>query len=208
VLSIEELRAVLRAANALTLKRRVFISLLILLGQRRGETARLRWCDLHLDQPGACWWQIPADHTKTKTSQWVPLCSQVCGLLALLPRTDTEVFAPSKVLAQSSGLRRQLDTALATMAAPMQGRFCFHDFRRSLASGLADNFGTAPHLIEIVLNHATGPNRGSRTTSVYLRSTYRNQIKTALEQWADLLTGVASKPTATNINEEIPPCTD
>jgi integrase len=57
-----------------------------------------------------------------------------------------------------------------------------HDLRRSVATRLAD-FGTAPWVIEQLLNHQSGHKAGVH--GIYNRSTYTEEITHALGMWED-----------------------
>jgi integrase len=58
-----------------------------------------------------------------------------------------------------------------------------HDLRRSVATGMADRLGIQPHIVEAILNHASGAKRG--VAGVYNRAQYLAEKKQALERWAD-----------------------
>jgi hypothetical protein len=57
-----------------------------------------------------------------------------------------------------------------------------HDIRRTVATRLAD-LGTAPHVIEQILNHVSGHKGG--VAGIYNRSSYDREVKTALALWSD-----------------------
>jgi integrase len=57
----------------------------------------------------------------------------------------------------------------------------FHDFRRTVATGMAD-LGIQPHIIEAVLNHVSGHKAG--VAGIYNRSTYDAEKRQALDMWA------------------------
>ncbi len=62
-----------------------------------------------------------------------------------------------------------------------------HDLRRTAASLMAE-IGIAPHVIEKVLNHATGQISG--VAAVYNRHAYRKEKVEALSAWAQALAGI------------------
>ena len=57
-----------------------------------------------------------------------------------------------------------------------------HDLRRSIATWLAES-GTAPHIIEAILNHVSGHKAG--VAGIYNRANYEPQKRAALERWCD-----------------------
>ena len=65
----------------------------------------------------------------------------------------------------------------AGMAAPWR----LHDLRRTVATRMAD-LGVQPHVVEAVLNHASGHKAG--VAGVYNRSSYAAEKSAALTLWA------------------------
>lgn len=57
-----------------------------------------------------------------------------------------------------------------------------HDLRRTTATRLGD-LGTPPHVIEALLNHASGFRSGVAGT--YNRALYQSEMAGALAKWAD-----------------------
>jgi integrase len=64
-----------------------------------------------------------------------------------------------------------------------------HDLRRSMATWLAES-GTAPHIIEALLNHVGGHKAG--VAGIYNRAGYEPQKRIALQGWADHLAAMLS----------------
>ena len=58
--------------------------------------------------------------------------------------------------------------------------FVLHDLRRTAASGMA-RLGIPPHVVDKVLNHASGTIRG--VAAVYNRFQYVDERRAALEAW-------------------------
>lgn len=59
--------------------------------------------------------------------------------------------------------------------------FTLHDLRRTAATGMA-GLGIAPHVVDKILNHATGTIQG--VARVYNRYEYLAERKDALDVWA------------------------
>ena len=76
-----------------------------------------------------------------------------------------------------SKLKRQLDGIAELSNKP----WTLHDLRRSAATGMA-GLQVAPHVIERVLNHASGTFGG--VAGVYNRFAYEAEMRDALELWA------------------------
>ena len=64
-----------------------------------------------------------------------------------------------------------------------------HDLRRTMATRMAES-GTAPHIIEAVLNHISGHKAG--VAGIYNRASYEPQKRIALEKWAEHLAALVS----------------
>ena len=64
-----------------------------------------------------------------------------------------------------------------------------HDLRRTAATRMAEA-GTAPHIVEAVLNHVSGHKAG--VAGVYNRASYEPQKRIALQQWSDHLEALVS----------------
>ena len=64
-----------------------------------------------------------------------------------------------------------------------------HDLRRTVVTGMAE-LGVQPHVVEAVVNHASGHKAG--VAGVYNRATYAAEKRAALQIWADHLTEVAA----------------
>jgi integrase len=63
-----------------------------------------------------------------------------------------------------------------------------HDLRRSCATHLAE-IGVLPHIIESILNHASGGHKKG-TAGVYNRAPYERESASALARWADHVVGL------------------
>jgi len=177
-LSTKELQQLLKAADHLGPVHRAFIYTLALCGQRRHETAMMRWELLRLegDQPA---WDILAEVTKNKRGHSVPLSKEVIELLGALPRSGAFVFTTDDQhpISGFSKVKAKLDELLGDDFEAWR----LHDLRRSCATGMAD-MGVAPHTIEAVLNHISGAKAG--VAGVYNRGTYDIERRKALQAWA------------------------
>ena len=59
-----------------------------------------------------------------------------------------------------------------------------HDLRRTMATRMAES-GTPPHIIEAILNHASGHKAG--VAGIYNRASYEPQKRISLEKWSNHL---------------------
>lgn len=155
------------------------VQLLILTAQRRGEVAGMRWSELDIEQG---LWTIPSARTKNKRVHVVPLTHRSKEVIAALPRDNstnsTFVFPargnPEEPISGFSKLTPKFAAGIA-----VEG-WTLHDLRRTAATGMA-RLGVAPHVVERVLNHASGTFAG--VAGIYNRFSYLDEMRAALEAW-------------------------
>ncbi len=178
VLSDNELRIVWLAAEKIDGVFGAFVQLLMLLGQRRNETAGIA-----VGEVDVATWTIPASRAKNDVAHDVPLSPVAQRILAKLKRdagfylsTDNKHpisgFSKLKKLVDDECLKRD------TVEIPP---WTFHDLRRSVSTGMG-GLGVDPHIIEAVLNHQTGVISGIAGT--YNRHTYGPEKAAALAKWS------------------------
>ena len=130
--------------------RHVF-KLLLVAGQRLGETSRMKWTDVDLD---AKRWTIPATETKNRTVHQVPLSEPAIELLKAQQEAAhplaTYVF-PSSAKNDAPVLVWSKRTA-AALAAMTGITFTAHDLRRTVATMMGE-LGIEADTIGLVLNH-------------------------------------------------------
>jgi integrase len=163
------------------------VRLLLLTGQRRKEIAELTWREIN----GATI-VLPAHRTKNGREHTIPLSRQAAELLSALPRRSDRVFRPFSWQQRKASLDRRLGIA----------HYRLHDIRRSVATGMAE-LGIQPHVIESVLNHASGHKAG--VAGIYNRSKLIEPMRNALQKWADhieaLIVGPRKQPVPTGLME-------
>ena len=146
------------------------VRVLLLLGQRFGETFGMRW--EHLDIK-AKRWNVPGVTRKGGRGHVVPLPTQAVTLLEDLgPRDDGLVFdgpEGGSLAANPARLKDAIDDALKTagkgktLVAPWR----FHDLRRTCATGCA-SLGVSESTVARLLGHKLDPG-GAAVTAVYQR---------------------------------------
>ncbi len=157
------------------------IRLLILTGQRREEVAAMTWAEVELN--GATW-RIGGERTKNARAHEVPLTQPALEILGGRRRCDGRelVFGSRGPFSGWSKAKASLD---ARISAVLEGRalaaWRLHDIRRTVATRLAD-LGVLPHVVEAVLNHASGHKAG--VAGIYNRSSYAAEKSAALALWA------------------------
>jgi integrase len=173
VLADDELLQVWRAVDKIGGTAGVFIKLLILTGQRRDETAGMRWDHLDLEKRV---WTIPQDETKGERTHEVPLSPLAMEILTSLPR-----FAGPHVLTTTAGRRPisgygKIKARIDKLAGV--ANWWLHDIRRTVGTGLA-SLGTPVSTISRILNHKEGG-----ITRIYNRYGYMPEKRDALDTWA------------------------
>ncbi len=202
VLDDAELATIWRAADAMATPFVRLVQLLILTGQRRGEVAAIRPCDVDLK---ASVWTLPREFTKSDRVHVVPLSRPAVEILDCMlrpakaepPAADALLFTPARMwLAKGDAMRAmsgwtKLKTALDAKAAELAGDplapWTLHDLRRTVASGMA-GLAVAPHVVERLLNHSSGAIRG--VAAIYNRHSYQPEMRAAVESWAKHVGGL------------------
>lgn len=186
VLTEEELGDVWQAAGKMGYPNGPFVRLLILLAQRRGEVAGMRWQDLDLDH---ALWTLSAEQTKAGRVHDVPLSSAALEIIKVLPRFEGPFVFTSgsgaKPINSFSKSKVALDVAVAKLrkdageTKPMPS-YTIHDLRRTASTHMA-KAGVAPHVLSALLNHSPGAQQG--VTAIYNRFRYLDERRAALEGW-------------------------
>lgn len=185
VLSDDELASVWHGALALAAPFSHIVRLLILTGQRRGEVAGLRWSEV--DWLNAVW-NIPPARTKNGRQHALPLTPLAIEVLKTVPSVHDELAFPARgnddaTPSGFSKIKRRLDELSGV------SDWTLHDLRRTLATQLA-GMGVAPHVVERILNHASGTFGG--VAGIYNRFQYLPEMRAALGMWADHVGKLAS----------------
>jgi integrase len=169
-----------RAGLHLHWQARACLQLLLLTGQRIGETLAARWGDVDL---AAGLWRIPPENTKTNRPHLVHLPGLAVELLRALPgKKPAEAFIfAAETTEQPAAIERRvvtraLDRLLASGALPLP-HFTPHDLRRTVRSRLSD-LGVLPHVAEKILAHRLGG-----VLQVYDRAEYLPERAAAMAAW-------------------------
>jgi integrase len=158
---------------------------LLLTAQRRDEVTGMRWSELDL---GKAEWIIPASRAKNRKEHVVDLSPAAIALIESRSREHEFVFTTTGSTATSGHghAKALLDLHIETLRlarrakTPALAPWRIHDLRRTAATGMAA-LGHAPHVIEAVLNHASGSRGG--LVAVYQHYQYRAERKAALQDW-------------------------
>lgn len=195
VLSAQELRAVWEATEGPGDHNWV-VRLLMLTGQRANEVAGMTWGEIGSWEAGEALWSLASARTKNDRPHDVPLSGAALALLESIPeRKDRQlVFGTRKGgFSGWSKAKAQLDGRIAEARAKAAGRekpgpkdalaaWVIHDIRRSVVTHMNEHGIAQPHIIEAVVNHASG--HKAAVAGVYNRANYAVEKRAALDRWA------------------------
>jgi integrase len=186
-----ELPKFLRAISAYQAKEKVSpiaiaaLRLLMLTTTRTSEVRFSKWADFDLDT--GCW-IIPAEQIGRKgkgdkrNSHAVPLCAQAVKILRdLYPITGQGEY----VFPNRNGTGRVIseNTVLKIIETiGYKGKMTGHGFR-SLARSILGDMGHRWEVLEAMLSHALV----NQTAAAYVRTTYFEERRGIMQQWADYL---------------------
>ena len=157
------------------------VKILILTGQRRSEVGGMRWREIDFDK---MMWTVPAIRTKNKRTHLVPLSPAVMEILSERKESSNSplVFTTNGKTSFSGWSRSKQRTE---KRADLNEHWILHDLRRTLVTHMNEELGIQPHVVEAVVNHASGIQSG--VAGVYNRAQYLDERKAALNAWADYI---------------------
>jgi integrase len=188
ILSDEEIMLFWQACEAIGWPFGPLAQMLLLTGQRRDEVGAMTWGEIDMK---SATWRLTGERVKNAREHAIPLSSQAMRLLQNLPRIHGDkgfVFTTSGAgpVDGFSRAKNRIDMAILEAArrddssAKEPPHWQFHDLRRTCASGMA-SLRVQPHVVEAVLNHASGTIKG--VAAVYNRYRYEDEKRAALEAW-------------------------
>jgi integrase len=199
VLTVEELKLLWEGLARVPGVFGCFFAVLLLTGQRRAEVAEVAWAEFKDLETEQAIWTIPKERTKNARAHLVPLAPAVRRILLGMPRTGPLVFTTTGTTAISgfSKAKRQLDEILELSRseldlAPLPS-WTLHDLRRSMVTIMNERLAIAPHIVEAIVNHVSGPAKRG-VAGVYNRAIYLDDRRRALEAWADFVVSAANSP--------------
>jgi integrase len=156
----------------------------LLTAQRAGEVLAMRWKDV--DRAGQSW-LIPAEVAKNGRENFVPLSPTAYEIVVEQLPGSEYVFPGHRVSPVSTSAYAQLVDRVRTKLELAD--FTSHDLRRTAATKMAA-LGVLPHVVEAILNHASGTISG--VAAIYNRQTYAAEKKRALQAWAREIERIAT----------------
>ncbi|MCC2664544.1 MAG: hypothetical protein K0S35_2466 [Geminicoccaceae bacterium] len=169
-----ELAAFWNAADAAPWPFDGYLKVLLLCGQRRTETAAMRWADIDLE---ASTWTIPAAVSKSGRAHQVPLPPVVMEIICATGRTTSPLVFPGRGGGVMSGWEKRLRPV---RAAAGLAHWTMHDLRRTFRTGLSA-LGIEYAVRELMLNHVVGDDLDQR----YDRDPRWDRRVDAAQRWAD-----------------------
>ena len=204
VLSVDEIKLVWRGMSATPYPFGPWQRLLLILGQRRNETAGLDWAELNRL---AREWIVPGRRTKNGQTHIVPLSDLAIETIDTIAGSDNwpkrgPVFSTRKDTSISgfSKAKRLLDDKIADIIAEdataagdephIMEDWRLHDLRRSAATHMQAQ-RIPSDWIEAVQNRLSGGSRKG-SANVYQRYNYQDEKREALQRWGEYLRLVVS----------------
>lgn len=211
VLEDRELAGFWRAADGQGWPFGPYMQILLLLGQRRTETALMAWSDVILDTVDALevWpdqlplvnvWRVPSAITKSGRPHCVPLPRQAVGILKALPRLNrSDAVFPGRKSKPMTGWSKRLPDAYKATSIEGLAPWTPHDLRRTMRTGLG-RLGVEPVIAELLLDHAISDD----LARIYDRGAYWEKRVEASQAWADhVFAQLAKKPQARRLSGKV-----
>jgi integrase len=195
ILDAAELAEIWHACGKLSKADGGAIRLMLLSGTRRNEAAGLLHSELSDDGET---WNLPAARSKNGRPHIVPLAELAREVIEGVPQVDggDPVFSldGKRAINGWSKTKARLDRIIGQARAEAAGEqfdaekhamphWTFHDLRRSLVTGMIEDLGIAPHVVEAVVNHVSGASRAG-VAGIYNRSVLLPQRREALQAWS------------------------
>jgi integrase len=181
VLTTEELKQLWQTLPQINEGFADIIRLLLLTGLRRNEVGLLVWSEVDFKRGMIV---LGPERTKNRKTFELPLSTQALAILKRQQRRNSTDFVFSdKGFQDWDRAKQRLDKKL------QMAEWHIHDLRRSCATHLGE-LGVQPWYVEAILNHVSGHKRGVAGT--YNRAKYADEMRSALQRWADWLERVAN----------------
>lgn len=153
--------------------------MLLLCGQRSGETRKMKWTDVYEGT-----WTIPAENTKNKQRHYIPLPEMANALLEnIRVLTGDSIFVFESPRKKNSPIEYIQYAAKRIRQISGIEDFRPHDLRHIVTTQLA-SMGTPEQVLSRLLNHGTVNNQ---VTRMYNQYTYLEEKRSALNSWCKKL---------------------
>jgi integrase len=183
VLTDDELKLVWHAANDYGYPFGSIVQLLILTGQRRSEIGKLKWSYIKSNAV-----TLPPEIVKNNREHTFPLGPDAAALIQRTPVLGDYLFLARR---KETPFRGWQSCKLALDKEAKIAPWTLHDLRRTFATNLAA-LGVPPHIVERLLNHASGTISG--VAAIYNRYAFEKECREAVERWEQRLTTMLQAP--------------
>ena len=157
------------------------MKVLLLTGQRKTETMRMRWSDINGDV-----WTIPAQLAKGKRSHDVPLSDGVLDVLELMRAVNgNKTFVFNSPVLDDAPVDEIKRSVKNVRDASGVSDFRLHDMRRTAATYMA-MLNVDRTVLGKILNHK-GLAGDGQVTAIYDRHSYMREKRQALQKWSNHL---------------------
>jgi integrase len=185
VLSDRELVCVLTTALAGATSFHRIVSLLCLLGQRRGEIGSLEWAWIELQDQ---YIMLPKGITKNNREHRFPIGPMAVSVFASVTRWKDNpfVFPAARTSSEETTVFNGWGNAKAAFDKELKEKgyvvapWTLHDLRRTLRTKWAE-LGIIREVAEKYINHVSGAN--SFIEAIYNRAKYREPMRAAVAMW-------------------------
>jgi len=169
------------------------LKLQLVTAQRKGEVASAKWTDFNAD---LSWWTIPAEESKNKKPNRVPITPLASTLLKEISSLsgDSEWLFPSPRKGQHIA-ETSIDHAVRENADHFGiDHFTPHDLRRTASTQMA-SMGINDNTIDKILNHTD-----KKLKATYNLYSYDKEKKIALRKWDKKLQSILNnQPSKSNV---------
>jgi integrase len=160
-----------------------FIRLLLILGCRRGELAKMARHEVDLV---SATWRLPGDRTKSEHPRLLPLpklAVQMLGSLPVFPGPYFFCTAGGQPISGFSDFKERLDARIAATAAGTPN-WRLHDLRRTMRTHLSA-LRIEQHVREMMIGH-----KQIGITGTYDLHAYEAEQRDGFEQWSARLSSI------------------
>ncbi|SHG42320.1 Site-specific recombinase XerD [Fodinibius roseus] len=183
----KELKKLWKAFNNEDEPIRSLFKILLLCGQRKGETSRMKWEDIN---DGI--WTIPASESKSKRTHDIPLsncANEIIEKIRPLTGRSSYVFKSPRMDDDPIQWFRRAVKRIRKKSKVKD--FRIHDLRRTAATHMA-KLKVDRTVLGKILNHK-GLSGDTQITAIYDRHSYLDEKREALQQWASHLKKIISE---------------
>jgi integrase len=189
VLSISEMQTIWIATYQMGELWGPLLRLVVLTGQRRSEIAELQWNQVDFEKAQIIKGGELTKNGKPHTTHLAAPALRELQELSQSKNDDKWVFSTTGKTPVSglSKVKSRLDKILGDEFEPWR----IHDIRTGLASALAEA-DVPENIVDRILNHSASGSAPSAVARVYNQADMLPQRASALDKWADMVTGKTS----------------